>query len=56
MREILPGLRAVPVAELVAASGLSEHYWSLIRLGKKVLHPRNWEALQAIARSGDRET
>jgi CRISPR-associated endonuclease Cas1 len=44
--EILPGLRHVPIAELVTATGLSEHYCSLIRLGKKVPHPRHWPALR----------
>ena len=45
--EILPELRRVPIAELVEASGLSEHYCSLIRLGKKVPHPRHWDALRS---------
>ena len=47
--EVLPGLRRKPIAELVAATGLSEHYCSLIRLGKKVPHPRHWEAFRALA-------
>ncbi len=51
--EILPGLRRVPIAELVAATGLSEHYCSLIRLGKKVPHARHWEALRALATTRD---
>ena len=46
IREILPHLRGVAIAELVAATGLSEHYCSLIRLGKKVPHPRHWDALR----------
>ena len=49
-REILPGLRRVAIPDLVAATGLSEHYCSLIRLGKKTPHPRHWEALRAVAR------
>jgi hypothetical protein len=48
-REILPGLRRVPIGELVTATGLSEHYCSLIRLGKKVPHPRHWETLRKVA-------
>ncbi len=44
--EILPGLRRVAISKLVAATGLSEHYCSLIRLGKKVPHPRHWNALR----------
>ena len=51
MRDILPGLRRIPIPELVAATGLSEHYCSLIRLGKKVPHPRHWEALRGLPAS-----
>jgi CRISPR-associated endonuclease Cas1 len=47
--EILPKLRHKPIRELVAATGLSEHYCSLIRLGKRVPHPRHWEALRNVA-------
>lgn len=47
-REILPGVRRIAIAELVAATGLSEHYCSLIRLGKRVPHPRHWEALRSL--------
>ena len=42
-----PGLRHARIADLVAATGLSEHYCSLIRLGKRTPHPRHWEALRA---------
>lgn len=34
--EILPALRMRPIAELMAATGLSQHYCSLIRLRKRV--------------------
>jgi hypothetical protein len=37
--ETLPELRLMPIAELMAATGLSEHYCSLIRLGKKTPAP-----------------
>ena len=47
--EILPGLRYLPIGELVAATDLSEHYCSLIRLGKRVPHPRHWEALRGVS-------
>jgi CRISPR-associated endonuclease Cas1 len=47
--QILPGLSSVAIADLVAATDLSEHYCSLIRLGKKVPHPRHWEALTAVS-------
>lgn len=46
--EILPGLRQARLAELAAATGLSEHYGSLIRLGKRVPHPRHWSALRTL--------
>jgi hypothetical protein len=46
--EILPNLRRLAISEIVAATGLSEHYCSLIRLGKKVPHPRHWEALRGL--------
>jgi CRISPR-associated endonuclease Cas1 len=46
--EILGGLRHVPIADLVSATGLSEHYCSLIRLGKKTPHPRHWDALRTV--------
>jgi hypothetical protein len=47
-REILPVLRGVSIGELVAATGLSEHYCSLIRLGKRVPHARHWEGLRRV--------
>ncbi len=46
--EIAPRLRAIAVRELAAATGLSEHYCSLIRLGKRVPHQRHWAALAAL--------
>lgn len=46
--EILPGLREATIAELTSATGLSEHYCSLIRLGKRVPHPRHWDALRKL--------
>ena len=46
--QILPGLRGLPIQLLVAATGLSEHYCSLIRLGKKVPHPRHWDSLRCL--------
>jgi hypothetical protein len=48
--EILPGLRRKSISELVAVTGLSEHYCSLIKLGKKVPHARHWDALREAAR------
>lgn len=51
LSEIQPGLRQVKIQDLVAATGLSEHYCSLIRLGKKVPHPRHWEAFRNASRA-----
>jgi hypothetical protein len=34
----------------MAATGLSEHYTSLIRLGKKIPDVRHWDALRTCAR------
>ncbi len=45
-RELTPRLRRLTTKELVEATGLSEHYCSLIRLGKRIPHPRHWEALR----------
>ena len=46
--EILPSLRDAAIAQLVRATRLSERYSSLIRLGKRVPHPRHWDALRRI--------
>jgi CRISPR-associated endonuclease Cas1 len=46
--QILPGLYGLPVQALVGATGLSDHYCSLIRLGKRVPHARHWEALRRL--------
>lgn len=47
--DIAPGLRTVPIDSLVRATGLSAHYCSLIRLGKRTPHPRHWPALDSAA-------
>jgi len=44
--EVLPGLRQLPIRAISEATGLSEHYCSMIRLGKRVPHPRHWDALR----------
>jgi CRISPR-associated protein Cas1 len=49
IEEILPGLRVLPIASITAATGLSAHYCSLIRLGKRVPHPRHWDSLRLLA-------
>ncbi len=48
-REILPGLKGVPLRRLAAATGLSLRYCALIRSGERVAHPRHWQALTQAA-------
>jgi hypothetical protein len=43
-REVLSVLRHTANQQFLAATGLSEHYCSLIRLGRRVPHPRHREA------------
>jgi CRISPR-associated endonuclease Cas1 len=50
--EIQPALRYLPVELLVNATGLSPHYCSMIRLGKRVPHPRHWANLGQLADPG----
>jgi hypothetical protein len=46
--QILPGLHDQPIQSLVEATGLSDHYCSLIRLGKRVPHARHWKPLEDL--------
>jgi hypothetical protein len=48
--EILPALQGVPLARIVAFTGLSLRYASLIRRGEKVPHPKHWVALRTVAK------
>ena len=52
--EILPRVKLRSIPDLMDATGLSEHYCSLIRLCKRVPHPRHWEALQQVPVCGER--
>jgi CRISPR associated protein Cas1 len=47
--DILPRLRERSIGELASATGLSAHYCSLIRLGKRTPHARHWKALRALS-------
>lgn len=49
-REILTRIQAVPLSQLVRATGLSLRYVSQIRRGEKAPHPRHWEAIKTAAR------
>lgn len=46
--EILPTLQGLSLSTIVAATGLSQQYCSLIRRGLKVPHTRHWPSLSAL--------
>jgi len=52
--EIQPALRDARISDLVAATNLSEHYCSLIRLGRRIPHPALGRATQdrVVSRNG----
>ncbi len=52
-REVLPRLQGVPLRAMIATTGLSLRYCSLVRRGDQVPHPRHWDVLgELCARSG----
>jgi len=46
--EVLPGLAAVPLGAIVAATGMSVSAASRIRRGLLQPHPRHWDLLRAL--------
>lgn len=52
--EILPAIRDIPVATLVAATGLSTSACKKIRSGDFVPHPRHWSSIKSIQKSSRR--
>lgn len=46
--DILPGLHAVPLQTMAAATGLTRGYCSFIRRGLRVPHPRHWATLATL--------
>lgn len=48
-RDVLPGLRHVPLQVMASATGLSRGYCSFIRRGLKVPHRRHWASLEKLA-------
>jgi len=48
LREVLPGLRSVSTVRISRATGMSSSSASKIRAGKRVPHPRWWDALRAL--------
>ena len=51
IRDILPGLRDVPVRRIAAATGLTRAYCSMIRRGNAIPHRRHWDRLQGLVGS-----
>jgi hypothetical protein len=49
-RKILPSLQRLPIRQLADATSLSPHYCSLIRLGKRVPHPRHWASVKELTK------
>jgi hypothetical protein len=50
-RDILPGIRSIPLRRLAEATGLSIQHCGMIRRGLQVPHPRHWEAFRRIGSS-----
>lgn len=50
LREVCPALDTLPLKAIARATGLSLAASSRIRAGKRVPHPRHWEALFELAR------
>lgn len=48
IRDVLPGLRSIPLQVMVNATGLSRGYCSFIRRGLKVPHRRHWTVLTRL--------
>ncbi len=44
--EILPAIQTLTVPELMAKTGLSQHYCWQVRSGRKCLHAMHWDSLQ----------
>jgi hypothetical protein len=47
-REILPGLAAVPLREIIAVTGSSKSSASSYRSGRSIPHPMHWAALATL--------
>ena len=55
VREILPGLRAVTILQIVKATEFSRHYASLVRRGLYVPHPVHYKALSSLVDTPGRQ-
>jgi hypothetical protein len=49
VQKIQPQLRMVKVRELAETLGVSQPYAAFIRSGRRLPHPRHWQALAALA-------
>jgi hypothetical protein len=49
--DILPLIQGIPLSRLQGATGLSLHYFSLIRHSERAPHSRRWQALVEAAES-----
>ena len=47
-KEILPGLKGIPLSRIVEATGLSLRYASLIRQGEYIPHPVQYDAFRRL--------
>jgi hypothetical protein len=50
-RDVLPGLKSVPLRLIAEETGLSQAHCSFVRRGLRVPHPRHWETLAALGRT-----
>jgi hypothetical protein len=50
LASVLPGLVGVTLTEIAKATGMSTSNAAKVRSGKRVPHPRWWEALQVLVR------
>ncbi len=50
-REILPGLKHVSTASMRQALGIAGPHCAAIRAGRRIPHPRHWEALKALVKA-----
>ncbi|MGO8873431.1 MAG: CRISPR-associated endonuclease Cas1 [Acidimicrobiales bacterium] len=47
-RAVLPGLQGMSLTDIAKATGMSTSTASKVRAGRRVPHPRHWEALQGL--------
>lgn len=48
-RDILPGLKTIPLRVIATATGLSESYCSFLRRGLRIPHRRHWKTLRLLS-------